>query len=307
MTALWLVAPEMVATVKVALPAPAATVTLAGTVAAPVLPLDSATTKPSAAAAPLRVTVPVAEVPPLTVAGFSDTVATVTAGGVLPDVVMVSRAWRDELLVPARILTVWLEPLTRLVLTVKLVLVLPAGIVTLPGTVASAGFSLKRLTTRPPAGAALPNVTRPVDELPPATVAGVRLSEARLPGAGLAGGFTLIVCVRCTPPAAAVIIENCPSPELFCSVVTLKLVELAPAGTVMLAGTVAQRVSLLDNAIVTPPDGAGPARLTDPIEGLPPSTVVGLSARAASAPGGISCNTIRCVPPRAARMLTCVV
>jgi hypothetical protein len=61
----------LVLTVKVALVAPAGTVTLEGTVAAAVLLLESATCAPPAGAGPLSVTVPVEEFPPATLVGFS--------------------------------------------------------------------------------------------------------------------------------------------------------------------------------------------------------------------------------------------
>jgi hypothetical protein len=62
-----------VATANVAVVAPAATVTLAGTVAADVLLLDSVTTAPPEGAPVVSVTVPVDPVPPTTLAGLTDT------------------------------------------------------------------------------------------------------------------------------------------------------------------------------------------------------------------------------------------
>ena len=69
-----------VETVKVALVEPAGTVTLAGTVATAVLPLDRVTTAPPAGAAPLNVTVPCDDPPPVTVDGFSVSEEAVIAG-----------------------------------------------------------------------------------------------------------------------------------------------------------------------------------------------------------------------------------
>src|SRR5947209_13467446 len=67
-------------TVKVALVAPAGTITLEGTVAAPVLLLESRTWAPPAGAGPLSVTVPVEDcTPPTTLVGLS--VSEETVGG----------------------------------------------------------------------------------------------------------------------------------------------------------------------------------------------------------------------------------
>src|SRR2546428_4980740 len=62
---------DVVETVKVALVAPAATVTLAGTVAA-VLSLASETPNPPTGAAAVNVTFPCAETPPVTLVGLTD-------------------------------------------------------------------------------------------------------------------------------------------------------------------------------------------------------------------------------------------
>jgi len=60
----------VVFTMNVALLAPAAIVTLAGTLAAPLL-LESITCAPPVSAGPLSVTVPVEGDPPVTLVGFS--------------------------------------------------------------------------------------------------------------------------------------------------------------------------------------------------------------------------------------------
>jgi hypothetical protein len=65
-------ATALVLTVNVAVVVPAATVTLDGTWATAVLLLESATVAPPAGAAPLSVTVPVEEFPPVTLVGFSE-------------------------------------------------------------------------------------------------------------------------------------------------------------------------------------------------------------------------------------------
>jgi hypothetical protein len=70
-----------VLTVKVALVAPAGTVTVEGTVAAPVLLLESVTCAPPAGAGALKVTVPVDDCkPPTTPVGFNVSEETVGSG-----------------------------------------------------------------------------------------------------------------------------------------------------------------------------------------------------------------------------------
>ena len=60
-------------------------------------------------------------------------------------------------------------------------------------------------------------------------------------------------------------------------VVMLKVAVVAPAGTMMLAGTVAMLVLLLTKRIMAPPEGAGALSVTVPVETEPPRTLVGLS------------------------------
>lgn len=160
------VATAVVLTVNVAVVAPAATVTLAGSVAEPLL-LDRVTTAPPAGARLPSVTVPVEEPPPVTDAGFTDTDA--STGGLMV---------RGADCVPlnaALILAVVMEA-TAEVFTVNVAVVAFAATVTLEDTVAD-GLSLESATTAPPAGAGLLNVMVPVDAAPPATVAGFRATE----------------------------------------------------------------------------------------------------------------------------------
>ena len=84
---------------------------------------------------------------------------------------------------------------TALVLTVKVAVVAPARTVTLAGTVAAV-LLLDRETSAPPVGAGPLSVTVPVEELPPVTLAGLRLSEESV----VAGGVTVSTAVWVPPP-----------------------------------------------------------------------------------------------------------
>ena len=75
----------LVVTENVALVDPAGTVTLGTTTwATPVLLLTRVTTAPPVGAGALRVTVPVEELPPMTLVGFRDTELRTTVGGPPP-------------------------------------------------------------------------------------------------------------------------------------------------------------------------------------------------------------------------------
>jgi hypothetical protein len=78
-------ATALVLTVNVAVVAPAATVTLEGTLATVVLLLESATIAPPAGAGPLSVTVPAEEFPPVTLVGFSESEERATDAGAEED------------------------------------------------------------------------------------------------------------------------------------------------------------------------------------------------------------------------------
>jgi hypothetical protein len=87
---------------------------------------------------------------------------------------------------------------TTEVLTVKVALVLPAGTVTLDGTLA-APLLLESITCAPPAGAGLLSVTVPVEDPkgPPTTLFGFNVSEETV---GRGGGVTVSEADVLTPP-----------------------------------------------------------------------------------------------------------
>ena len=121
------------ATVNVAEVAPCGTVTLAGTLAAAGLELESDITAPPVGAAAVNVTVPVPVCPLTIVVGFTDTLLSVAPGGLMvrpnvsltPANVAVSVTNVGSVTVPA--------------LTVNVAEVAPCGIVTVDGKLAPAG------------------------------------------------------------------------------------------------------------------------------------------------------------------------
>ena len=95
------------------------------------------------------------------------------------------------------------------VVTVKFVLVEPAGTVTLVGTLAARGWLLNSDTTVPPDGAALGSVTVPVAGLPPATMVGLTLNaESVGGGGGVPAGVTVRSAERVTPPPVTEIVTT---------------------------------------------------------------------------------------------------
>src|SRR5207249_863582 len=183
----------LVLTVNVALLAPAATVTLAGTVAVDVLLLVRVTAAPPAGAGPLSVTVPVEDcTPPTTLLGLKVSEETVGRGGGITVIEENGRASRRETEMVTEV-----EVDTVLVLTVKVALVLPAATTTLAGTLA-APLLLDSVARAPPAGAGPLSVTVPVeDSAPPVTLVGFKVSEETV---GRGGGITVIEADRLTPP-----------------------------------------------------------------------------------------------------------
>jgi hypothetical protein len=97
-----------------------------------------------------------------------------------------------------------------------------------------------------------------------------------------AGGATVSVAVRVTPPALAVIVTGV---EVVTALVEIGIVALvAPCATETLAGTLAA-AALLESETANPPAGAADVRVAVPCDEAPPTTLVGLSAIAESAGG----------------------
>jgi len=129
----------VVVTLKFALVAPAATVTLAGRLATARLLLDSVTTAPPAGAAPVNVAVPCDALPPVTLVGLSamlDSEGPPGGGGGALDGVTVS----DVLALRRRrpLIVAVVVAVTDAVVIGNVAVAAPAGTVTLAGTLAAA-------------------------------------------------------------------------------------------------------------------------------------------------------------------------
>ena len=175
---------DVVAMAAVALVAPAATVTLPGTVAAPLL-LVSVTPIPPAGAADVNVTVACADVPPGTLAGLTETADNEAGGGggvTLSVAVFVAPPFTP-------VIVTGVDAPTAVVVTLNVALVAPAATVTLAGAVTTAVLLLDSVTTAPPVGAALVNVAVPCDALPPTTLAGLSPIADSAAAAGAAFGW----------------------------------------------------------------------------------------------------------------------
>lgn len=126
---------------------------------------------------------------------------------------------------------------------------------------------LASVTPAPPAGAGPLSVTVAVDELPPTTLVGFKLSEEGV------GALTVRFAVRIT----ALYVAEIEAVVVLATavVVTGNVAVVAPAATVTLGPTWAAGL-LLASVITAPPAAARPVSVTVPVEELPPTTVAGL-------------------------------
>src|SRR5437867_3212826 len=169
-----------VLTVKVAVEAPLGTVTLDGTVAAPVLLLDRETTAPPLGADALNCTVPVEELPPVTLDGLRPSETRVGRGG---DVTV-----RVIVVVFVRV------PEAPVMVTVTVPVVAVGFAVSVSVLVVAVGLGLKAAVTalgsvegaRPtsPEGAVGGETAMVVEALAPGVLVRLRGGEARVWGGG---------------------------------------------------------------------------------------------------------------------------
>jgi hypothetical protein len=165
--------------------------------------------------------------------------------------------------------------LTAVVFTVKVIEVMPPGIVTVAGTIAEDRL-LESVITAPPAGAGPVRVTVPVEDAPPATVVGLRLNADRT-----AGVIVRVAVLEVGPRSAVMLTAVCEATPV---VVIVNVTDVFPAGTVTNAGTDAAPL-LLVRFSETPPVGAAVPRVIVPVEVLPPNTEVGLRLSPVTAGG----------------------
>ena len=110
----------------------------------------------------------------------------------------------------------------------------------------------------------------PVDELPPATSDGERLSAETV------GARTVSVAVRFALPRVAMIVAV--DWDETGKVVSVNIVDVLPAGTVIELGTIPLD-RLLESETGRPPGPAGPLMVRVPVAEVPPTTMVGFSVR----------------------------
>jgi hypothetical protein len=164
--------------------------------------------------------------------------------------------------------TVW--AVTAFVETVNVAESAPSETVTLEGTVTELTLLLNATLT-PPVPAGPLSVTVPVDDPPPGTEVGFRVTPVKARGS-MVNEAPIDVVDRLAVIFAVVFVVT----DL---VAMLKVAEVSPAGTTTLPDTIAA-LALLASLILSPPVGAAEAIFTVPIEVPPPLTVVGLIEKA---------------------------
>jgi hypothetical protein len=185
-----------------------------------------------------------------------------------------------------------------LIVTGKAPVELKAGTVTVAGTVAIEVLLLASETVAPPAGVLAVNASvAEVLVVPVWTVEGLNVIDASAPpGCGGGGGVTVMVAVRVTPLYVAEIKDVAVAETGLVDTKFTTTLLLTPSGTVIVAGTVATAVLLLEKETTAPPAGAFAVSVTVADDEDPPCTLAGLRLTVSSVAldaGGAGAVTVR--------------
>ena len=151
--------------------------------------------------------------------------------------------------------------------TGKIALRAPACMVALGGTCAAVVLVLLKENNAPPGGAAPLSVRVPVEDAPPVTVLGLRVSDMN------AAVDTVSVVVLVAPYTAVIVTDVEDATPL---VVIGNVALLDPAAMVTLGGTCATEVLLLCRVTTAPAVEAAPFSVTVPVTLFPPTTELGV-------------------------------
>lgn len=282
-----------------------------------VVPLGnvSMTVAPPAGANSFRTTVPVEDWPGAMVGGLKKISATVGGGGVTISVTVCMP-------VPSVAVIVTLcTPVTGSVVTTNVAVVLPATTVTV-GAICTADKSelISETLMGFPPGAAAESVTVPVVFCPPTSVfcPATRMLAGSVTLTSVGGATTVKVAVGFEVLRVAVIVAITGAAaavaehviELPLHTVNVWLTEPGDTSTLVLVWNPTEG-SLLVSATSVPPGGAGPDKVTVPVEFEPSTTVVGFRIKAlmvsADAATTVSDPVCVLVPTLAVMLTICVV
>ena len=191
------------------------------------------------------------------------------------------------------------ERMAEIVVAVAPVLIWTVAELCPPETTTEVGIETavlfdESLTVVPDGGAIPLSVTVPTTELPPAVVLGDTVKPIR-EGAEIVKTADWVVPDKLAE-IVEVVVVNC------AAVAMLKVALVAPAAMVTLVGVVAPTVAV--KLTDTPPSGAGRARVTVPVDELPPSTVVGDTVKPARSGVRIVSVALELVPFNVAVIVT---
>ena len=174
--------------------------------------------------------------------------------------------------------------------------VAPAGTVSEAGTGSAVVLLAASVTAPPPVGAAWLSVTVQVVATPEVMLVGAHASDD-----APATGVTVTVAVV-LPPRVAVTVTVCGVATVPADPVNV--IEVAPAGTAMEAGTVSAAVLLDATATLAPPVGATWSTVTVHVVAAPDAMLVGTHASEDTAGFGVTTTVAAALPAKVAVTVT---